>query len=64
MQHGCFFERVNMAQGSDTEVSSYFGLYKNAEGNLIEGGNPVCRACRQKVARERGQDVQSAESSS
>lgn len=33
---------------------SYFGFYNNAEGNLIEDGNPVCRACQRKVAVKGG----------
>jgi len=56
-----------MAEGSDSardifqpskrtksEVWSYFGFYKSADGNLIEDGYPVCSTCRKKIAVKGG----------
>jgi len=50
----------NMAEGTQdifpttkctkSEVWSYFGFLKNAEGQLVEDSYPVCRTCRKKVA--------------
>ena len=34
---------------TNSEVWTYFGYYKNAEGQLIEDSYPVCRTCRKIV---------------
>ncbi|XP_038860759.1 E3 SUMO-protein ligase ZBED1-like [Salvelinus namaycush] len=59
-----------MAEGSDSaleifqpskrtksEVWSYFGFYKSAEGNLIEDGHPVCRTCNNNKITAKGDNT-------
>lgn len=38
------------AKRTRSEVWTYFGYYKNAEGQLIEDTFPVCRTCKKKVS--------------
>ena len=35
-----------------SEVWAYFVFLKNAEGQLVEENDPVCRTCKKKVVRK------------
>ena len=35
-------------------VWAYFGYYKNAQGQLVEDGSPICRSCEKKVVATGG----------
>ena len=37
------------SKGTKSEVWAYFGYYKNAQGQLVEDGSPICRSCEKKV---------------
>ena len=37
-----------------TKFWAYFGHYKNAQGQLVEDGSPICRSCKRKVVAKGG----------
>ena len=41
---------------TESTIWAYSGYYKNAQGQLVEDGSPVCRSCEKKVV-ERGSNT-------
>ena len=37
-----------------SEVWAYFVFYKNAQGELVGDGSPICRSCKKKVVGRGG----------
>ena len=37
-----------------SEIWEYFSVYKNAQGQLVEDGSPVCGSCKKKVVARGG----------